>query len=57
MSVTLMRRIKTSCKIPQMLEVNSPGNALLKERDMTHELLKDFDSPFVYGENLYPEVR
>lgn len=30
-------------------------NALLSEKDMKHELLKDFDSPFVYGENLYPE--
>lgn len=24
-------------------------------KDMKHELLKDFDSPFVYGEDLYPE--
>ena len=30
-------------------------NALLSEKDMKHELLKDFDSPFVWGENLYPE--
>lgn len=30
-------------------------NALLREKYMKHELLKDFDSPFVYGENLYPE--
>lgn len=30
-------------------------NALLSEKDMKHELLKDFDSPFVYGEELYPE--
>lgn len=30
-------------------------NALLSEKDMKHELLRDFDSPFVYGEDLYPE--
>ena len=30
-------------------------NALLSEKDTKHELLKDFDSPFVYGENLNPE--
>lgn len=30
-------------------------NALLSEKDMKHEMLKDFDSPFVYGEELYPE--
>ena len=23
---------------------------------MKHDLLKDFDSPFVYGEELYPEL-
>lgn len=30
-------------------------NALLSEKDMTHVLLKDFESPFVYRDNLYPE--
>lgn len=30
-------------------------NALLSEKDMKHELLKDFESPFVYDDNLYPE--
>ena len=25
------------------------------EKGMKHELLNYFDSPFVYGENLYPE--
>lgn len=30
-------------------------NALLSEKDLKHELLKDFDSPFEYSENLYPE--
>lgn len=30
-------------------------NALLSEKDKKHELLKDFDSPFVYREELYPE--
>lgn len=30
-------------------------NALLSEKDTLHALLKDFDSPFEYGENLYPE--
>lgn len=29
-------------------------NALLSEKDMKHELLKDLDPTFVYGENLYP---
>lgn len=29
--------------------------AILSEKDLKHALLKDFDSPFVYGENLYPE--
>lgn len=27
--------------------------ALLSEKDTKHSLLKDFDSPFTYGENLY----
>lgn len=27
--------------------------ALLSEKDTNHECLKDFDSPFVYGEDLY----
>lgn len=30
-------------------------NALLSEKDMKHILLKDFDSPFNYCDNLYPE--
>lgn len=30
-------------------------NALLSEKDTKHDLLNDFDSPFVYGENLYLE--
>lgn len=30
-------------------------NALLSEKDLKHELLKNFDSPFEYSENLYPE--
>ena len=30
-------------------------NALLSEKDMKHELLKDFDSLFVYGEDFYLE--
>lgn len=28
-------------------------NAILSEKDTKHPLLKDFDSPFVYGEDLY----
>ena len=32
-------------------------NALLSEKDTKHELLKDFDSPFVYGVDLYPEFK
>lgn len=30
-------------------------NALQYEKGMKHELLKDFDTPLVYGENLYSE--
>jgi len=30
--------------------------AILSDKDTKHPLLKDFDSPFVYGENLYPEL-
>lgn len=30
-------------------------NALLSEKDRKHVSLKDFDSPFEYGVNLYPE--
>lgn len=30
-------------------------NALLSEKDTKHELLKDFDSPFDYNIDLYPE--
>ena len=30
-------------------------NALLSEKDMKHELLKDFDSPFSIDIDLYPE--
>lgn len=33
----------------------STENALLSEKDTKHSLLKDFESPFVYGEELYPE--
>lgn len=29
--------------------------AILSDKDLKHELLKDFDSPFSYNENLYPE--
>ena len=32
-------------------------NALLSEKDMKHELLKDFNSPFSIGEDLYSEIR
>ena len=31
------------------------NKALLSEKDMKHALLKDFDSPFDYSVNLYPE--
>ena len=30
-------------------------NAVLSEKDIKHLRLKDFDSPFDYNENLYPE--
>lgn len=30
-------------------------NAILSEKDIKHLCLKDFDSPFEYGMNLYPE--
>ena len=30
-------------------------NALLSEKDMKHELLKEFDSPFSIDMDLYPE--
>ncbi len=30
-------------------------NAVLSEKDIKHLCLKDFDSPFDYNENLYPE--
>ena len=30
-------------------------NALLSEKDLKHELLKDFDSPFCIDMDLYPE--
>ena len=29
--------------------------AILSDKDMKHSFLKDFDSPFNFGENLYPE--
>lgn len=32
-------------------------NALLSEKDMKHELLKDFDSPFSIDMDMYPEFR
>jgi len=31
-------------------------NAILSEKDIKHVCLKDFDSPFDYSANLYPEV-
>lgn len=31
-------------------------NSILSEKDLKHKLLTDFDSPFVYGENFYPEL-
>ena len=31
------------------------ANAILSEKDIKHVCLKDFDSPFEYGMNLYPE--
>ena len=31
-------------------------NAILSEKDIKHLCLKDFDSPFEYGMNLYPEI-
>lgn len=30
--------------------------ALLSEKDTHHKCLSDFDTPFVYGEDLYPEL-
>lgn len=32
-----------------------PSNAVLSEKDLKHELLKDFDSPFDINTNLYEE--
>lgn len=32
-------------------------NAILSEKDTKHPLLKDFDSPFTFGDNLYPEFK
>lgn len=31
--------------------------AILSEKDTKHALLKDFDSPFSYNDNLYPEFK
>ncbi len=31
-------------------------NAILSEKDIKHLCLKEFDSPFEYGMNLYPEI-
>ena len=31
------------------------GKAILSDKDLKHICLKDFDSPFNYNENLYPE--
>lgn len=31
------------------------GKAILSDKDLKHLCLKDFDSPFNYNENLYPE--
>ena len=33
----------------------SRENAILSEKDIKHLCLKDFDSPFDYNTNLYPE--
>ena len=32
-------------------------NAILSEKDIKHPYLKDFDSPFDYNMNLYPELK
>lgn len=32
-------------------------NAILSEKDIKHICLKDFDSPFDYSVNLYPEIK
>ena len=33
------------------------GKSILSEKDTLHSCLKDFDSPFSYDEDLYPEFR
>lgn len=35
----------------------SIDNALVSEKDMKYELLKDFDSPFSIDVDLYPEFK
>ena len=35
----------------------SMENAILSEKDIKHICLKDFDSPFDYSVNLYPEIK
>lgn len=35
--------------------LNYTENTLLSEKDMKHEVLKDFDSPFSIDMDLYPE--
>lgn len=32
-------------------------NAILSEKDLKHDLLKDFDSPFSIAQNLYPDFK
>ena len=39
--------------MPWVIRIQTES-VLLSENDTKHELLKDFDSPFVYVENLYP---
>lgn len=44
----LDKSLKIDWKIPT-------ENAILSEKDTKHKLLKDFDSPFNYNDDLYPE--
>lgn len=48
------RRTKFRLTIKDELVIPTE-NALLSEKDMKHELLKDFDSPFSIDIDLYPE--
>ena len=34
----------------------SPEDVILSEKDKCHPLLSQIDSPFVWGEDLYPEI-